>query len=63
MSNQIRETYPRAVNYGKIAVSSKCHSEEQIINQVEASQRLVYKNNSYLFYGRQVHLYCPLVAC
>lgn len=35
-----------------IADSSKCHSKEQITKQAEASQRLVYKHNSYLFYGR-----------
>ena len=30
---------------GTIANSDECHSKEQITNQAEASQRLVYKHN------------------
>lgn len=33
-----RKTYPKTANYGKIAVSSKHHSKEQIANQAEAGQ-------------------------
>lgn len=46
------------VAYGKIAVSSKCHSKEQITNQAETSQRTIYQNNSYLFMAGALRCRC-----
>ncbi len=50
------------VNYGKIAVSSKCHRKEQITNQAETNQRLVYQHDSYLFMAGASRCMCIFIA-